>query len=223
MAKIAPDFQQGEKLYYVTAGALGVQRAWRLAGASLAGTWAALKSWRALAPTRSRLPITWYTFQGFLVTCLAKGASASGYDRFMWWAVMIGSWVSFVALLRPGELLALKKEDITLPVPGTDGEDSPGMVIIVRKPKTRRVYRTQFVLVKQSAVIEWVRWWLQGFAAGKRIFPFERHHSAARFKMAFEALGLDQVGFTPACLGHPLVPFAGEPCGASVHGPLVES
>ena len=113
---------------------------------------------------------------------------------------MVGSWLCFEALLRPGELLALKREDITLPADEGEGEDSPGMVIVVRHPKTRRVYRTQFILVKQLPIIAWTRWWLQGFAAGRRIFPFERHQWAARFKQGFEALDLGEVGFTPASL-----------------------
>ena len=191
---------KGERLYYITAGVLGVQRAWRISGSSLPGTWAALKSWRALAPARSRLPMTWYTFQGFLMTCLAKGGAAQGHVRFLWWALMMGSWLSFVALLRPGELLALKREDITLPMRGSEGEDSPGMVVVIRKPKTRRVYRTQFVLVKQGPLIEWMRWWVQGFRRHRKLFPLERHQWAELFRKVLEALHLHEIGFTPSSM-----------------------
>ena len=75
---------------------------------------------------------------------------------------MIGSWLSFTALLRPGEVYKLRYEDVTLPMEATAGVDSPGMVIVIRRPKTRRVYRTQFVLVKDEVVIRWMRWWREG-------------------------------------------------------------
>ena len=140
--------RSGERLYYVTLGVLGMQRLWRLSGSTLPGTWAALKAWRHLAPSRSRLPITFYTLQSFLLVCLAKGYQVQGRARYLWWSVMVGSWLSFAALLRPGEVYNLRFEDVTLPVEGAEGLDSPGMVIVIRRPKTRRVFKTQFVLVE---------------------------------------------------------------------------
>lgn len=193
-------YKSGERLYYVTLGVLGVQRLWRLSGTNLPGTWAALKAWRHLAPSRSRLPITWYTLQAFLLVCLAKGYQVKQRARYLWWSVMMGSWLSFVALLRPGEIYNLRFEDVTLPVEGAEGVDSPGMVIVIRRPKTRRVYKTQFVLVKDDAVMRWMRWWRDGHRPGKKLFPWERHQWASIFKAGMEALQLGEVGFTPASM-----------------------
>ncbi|OLQ14595.1 hypothetical protein AK812_SmicGene1219 [Symbiodinium microadriaticum] len=192
--------RSGERLYYVTLGVLGMQRLWRLSGSTLPGTWAALKAWRHLAPSRSRLPITFYTLQSFLLVCLAKGYQVQGRARYLWWSVMVGSWLSFAALLRPGEVYNLRFEDVTLPVEGAEGSDSPGMVIVIRRPKTRRVYKTQFVLVKDDAMMKWMRWWRDAHHKGKRLFPWERHQWANVFKAGMEALQLDGVGFSPASM-----------------------
>ena len=97
---------------------------------------------------------------------------------------MVGSFLSFEALLRPGEL-ALRKEDVTLPAGESLESDSPGMVIVIRHPKTRRIYKTQFILVKKPSIISWMRWWIAGHSAGRKLFPIERHRWAARFKMVF--------------------------------------
>ena len=113
---------------------------------------------------------------------------------------MIGSWLSFTALLRPGEVYKLRYEDVTLPMEATAGVDSPGMVIVIRRPKTRRVYRTQFVLVKDEVVIRWMRWWREGHRRGKRLFPRQRHQWASVFRSGFESSDLHHVGFTPASM-----------------------
>ena len=144
--------------------------------------------------------MTFYTLQAFLVVCLAKGNQAKGRERYLWWSVILGSWLAFTALLRPGEIYKLRVEDITLPVEGTEGVDSPGMVVVIRRPKTRRVYKTQFVLVKHESVIRWMRWWRAAHRPGKRLFPWERHQWATTFKAGLSALGLESIGFTPASM-----------------------
>ena len=228
LEKAVEDAHGGEeKLYYVTLGVLGVQKFWRISGTALPGTWAALKAWRHLTPSRSRMPMTFYTLQAFLVVCLAKGNQAKGRERYLlWWSVMLGSWLAFTALLRPGEIYKLRVEDITLPVEGAEGVDSPGMVVVIRRPKTRRVYKTQFVLVKHESVIRWMRWWRAAHRPGKRLFPWERHQWATTFKAGLSALGLESIGFTPASMraggATHLFREKREPASAPIYGSLVE-
>jgi hypothetical protein len=77
-------YERGERLYWVTLGVLGVQRALRIAGPLLKGTWGAIRGWRALMPSRPRVPITRYCLEGVVLVCLANGMREVGWLRKQW-------------------------------------------------------------------------------------------------------------------------------------------
>ena len=148
-------YQRGEKLYFVRLGLIGLQRVFHLSGPLLRGSWAAIRGWRVLQPVRSRVPMSKAILKALLVTLLATGHSLSGRGREHYWASMLATWLSFEGLLRPGETSVLRVSDLCFP-DGVAGEDSQqGLVITIKKPKTRRLWQTQFVLVKCPELIAW--------------------------------------------------------------------
>ena len=98
-----------------------------------------------LCAGKSRIPITMYLLEALVLTALTFGFQCNRVaEGRKWWGAAIGWWLGFVGLLRPGEVLGLRWRDIVFP----SGASDPGVVLVIRVPKTRRVWRTQFVLVE---------------------------------------------------------------------------
>ena len=189
-------YENGERLYKVRLGVLGLQRALHLSGPLLRGTWAALKGWQSLLPVRSRVPMSKYILQALLLVCLARGYRETGRLRELWWGTMIGCWLSFEALLRPGETCNLLVGDFCFPEPGWAEEADVGLVIAIRKPKTRRVWRTQFVLIKDNALLAYLRWWMEGIGEHRGFLRVPRRRWAQLVGEALCELDLQDRGFT---------------------------
>ena len=109
---------------------------------------------------------------------------------------MLGAWLGFEALLRPGEVCNLTAGDFTLPQAGWSSEAEVGVVVAIRRPKTRRVWRTQFALVKDTALIAWLRWWLEERSGRKAFLRMGRRDWAHLLGSALEELDLHDRGFT---------------------------
>ena len=70
------------------------------------------------------------------------------------------------------------------------------MVISIQRPKTRRVWRAQFVLVKDMAIVEWFRWWMADERPQRRLFKVGRRDWAKHVAEGFTTLGLGDRGYT---------------------------
>ena len=189
-------YQSGEKLYFVRLGLIGVQRAWHLSGPLLRGSWAAIRGWRVLQPVRSRVPMSKTILKALLITLLATGHSQSGFVREGYWGAMLATWLAFEALLRPGETEALRVEDLCFPsaMPGEDSEEA--LVITIRKPKTRRLWQTQFALVRCPELVKWLRWWVEEAPSTRLLFRLGRRRWSRLFGEGLARLLLHDRGFT---------------------------
>ena len=127
---------------------------------------------------------------------LAKGCGEVGALRRRWWTAALAFWLGFVCLLRPGELLGLKRGDVSLPESSGGESDGLGAVIIIRQPKTRRVWREQFVICTDPALVRWLCWWIHGLADGRPLFNISRYQLNKCFKSLAGDLGLDECGYT---------------------------
>lgn len=97
--------------------------------------------------------------------------------------------------MRPSELLKLKPQDLSFP-PGTNGESDPGLIVIVRNPKTKRIWRRQFVLGHDERIVRWLRWWTKGQRRRQNVLPFSRYVFTKCFQECLRRLGLESCGFT---------------------------
>ena len=95
--------------------------------------------------------------------------------RRAWWGCGLALWLRFEALLRPGELCRLFRKDLSFPDAVATGQIEAGLVALVRRPKTRRVWREQFILVKSGPLILWMNWWCQSLRRGEKLFPLSYH------------------------------------------------
>ena len=191
-------YEEGEKLYWVSLGVLGLQRRLKVSGPFLRATWASIRGWRTLMPSRSRAPITHVALEALLLMCLSRGQHAHGWDRHLWWACMLASWLAFCGLMRPNEVVSLRKKDLAFPDAIALGEESLGLVVIVKQPKTKRTYRTQMVLVKEARVVKWMYWWVRDLSANQLVFPMTGRVWGSRMRTALFDLSLESCGYTPA-------------------------
>ena len=188
-------FDSGEKRYWVVLGVLGIQRSLRIAGPLLKNTWTLLRGWRRLEPIKSRVPLPFHVLQCLLIFCLVRGFQFHGQLRAEWWSVMIGCWLGYHALLRPGEVDALRMGDLLFPV---DGEVAQGaaLVVNIKNPKTRRVWNHQFALAEDEQLIRWLRWWSLACSRHQRFLRVSRRRWATLFKQAMEEMLLHGCQFT---------------------------
>lgn len=193
-------YRRGERFYMMNLGLVAVQRAFRLSAPLLRTAWAAMRGWRAMRPTQSRVPITRYRLECLVLGALAKGWSETKALRRRWWTAGLALWLGFVCLLRPGELLGLRLGDISLPE-GSEGDNGElGAVVIIRRPKTRRVWREQFVVCTDASLVAWLRWWIAGRADGRPLFNISRYRLVKALDELLADFGLRDCGYTLSSL-----------------------
>ena len=188
-------YDEGEKCYKVRLAVVAVQRKLRISGALLRSSWAALKGWMMSQPSRPRVPITKYLLEAVVVSGLSKGACEVGFRRRRWVAAALGWWLSFDALLRPMETLRLRRCDLAFP-PGEGNGGDPNVVVVVQNPKTRRVWKTQFVLCTDVALIRWLQWWCEQLKPHDLVVGLSRHQWASLLKQVCCLLCIDDIGYT---------------------------
>ena len=105
-------------------------------------------------------------------------------------------WLGFVGLFRPAEILQLKVGDLSFSSPGGGLGQDPGLVVVIRNPKTRRIWHKQFVLCRDDRLERWLKWWVQGVPARRSLFNFSRYVWQKHFSTLVERLGLKVCGFT---------------------------
>ena len=188
-------YEMGERRYWVVLGVLSLQRHLRIAGPLLRNTWTLLRGWRRLEPVRSRVPMAFHVLQALLLTALARGFHYRGVLRAEYWSVMLGAWLAFDALLRPGEVDVLTIGDLFFPE-GAEFGQGVSLVVGIRSPKTRRVWQHQFAMATDSALILWLRWWCAERNPKQRVLRIARRRWQVLFKALLEELGLQACRFT---------------------------
>lgn len=190
--------KSGERLYWVTLGVLGVQRSLNISGAMLRNTWRAIQGWRSLKPVRSRIPMTTFCIEGLVLCLLKEGWKVEGWLRQQYWAAALGSWLGFVCLLRPSEVLSLRVSDLSFSTSSSSSSHQldPGMIVVIRYPKTRRIWRRQFVLCNDGRLEAWLQWWIFGKSLNRPLFAMTRYIWHKHFSLGLEFLDLSSCGFT---------------------------
>lgn len=154
---------------------------------ALAGPWKVVRTWETLEPSRHHPPIPRQVVFALAATALA----------WEWPKVAALLLLGFFGLLRPSELISLRRSDLALPSDHWDGD-----VIYVRigAPKTRlQAARDQHVRIEEPKVATWVASVLSSTPSWSRIWQ----GSLSAFKSRFDLLQrevLRSMPFVPASL-----------------------
>ena len=174
---------------------LAVQKAFQLHRSRLPRAWEAAWAWRHQRPGQNRRPLPRRVWEALVVTCLALAASSAGRERALWLGCSLALRVGFLALLRPGELLALRAGLVALPQDLL--EDRWEAVITIVAPKNQKFMGVrQFVLVDDGPAVRWLAWWLSGRGAAAPLFPGSRAELVKRFERALAVLKLEHLGLS---------------------------
>ncbi len=139
----------------------------------LPAAWDVASSWQELEPTIHRVPTPRLLMQALVCLAFVWG----------WWDVGIIVYLSFVAMLSPGEAVRLVGADLLLP--SRLMLDSPTMYVKVKEPKGRwSVARMEHVRVDEELLIHVLEVWTLGWPANRRLFS----SSYATFRKVHDAL-----------------------------------
>ena len=166
----------------------------------LKAVWASLKAWEEQEPSQLRSPIPLPVVIGLLCQSRLTGHVCDDQKenlKLLRFSALVG--LGYFALLRPGELLKLKGEDVDLPNQLTFG--SPCVTVRIQKPKNfRQLGHSQFSVVYQTDTCNWISWLKSVTKNRELLWP----HSQTEFRRMFKHQCSRIVGphhpFTPASL-----------------------
>ena len=164
-------------------------------------SWSTLKAWEEQMPGKLRPPLPIAVMMGMLCEARILAEQCSNEkDRQKWLVFSALVMTSFFGLLRPGELLNLRRRHVGLPNHVTLA--LPCVTLCLEKPKNfRQLGLRQFVSIKHPSACEWLSWTCSLLKQhDDKLWP----HSHAEFRRMFKVCTLKmKVGdchFTPASL-----------------------
>lgn len=147
-----------------------------------------LVGWNKLQPAKSYPPLTWE-----LACLIAFRLAVDGHVRHA-----VGVLLGFDCLLRIGEIVGLRVEDVADAKDSRVGADLPDMSLRLRVTKTGK---EQSVVVDNPVVKELVRMLIASSSPDSFLFPFTASSFRNHFKAACADLGLSSA-YVPHSLRH---------------------
>ena len=142
---------------------------------SLFRTRRAIKGWNKREPGESYPPMTWELAQLVAIHLRHSGKFRDGHRMSV--AVLL----AFDCLLRIGELLNLRPEDVADSGDGRIGAEHRGLILRLRQTKTGP---NKEVSVEHPVVVALLRELVRNTRRGSYLFPFNKSTFRARFKRA---------------------------------------
>ena len=139
-------------------------------------------AWSKQEPSQHHAPIPVPILLAMLVTCLSWG-----------WSRMAGMLaLGFGGLLRPGELMAGKREDLLLP--RDTGHSVPFAVMSIKEPKSRFTYaRHQATKIDSDDLVQVLDFAFSGLRPCEPLWPYSSQTFRNRFKSLLTGLSLSTV------------------------------
>ena len=151
----------------------------------LGRAWDSIKAWKQQLPQRHRLPMPIVVLKALFATLLDFAVRAPSGS--IWVTIAVLTRLGFYALLRPGELLALRRGDIKFM---NRDDDSVILIIGIKDPKNRNAMgRTQFATISDQPTVLWAHWLFNHLSPLTRLWPSTKE----RFVQVFRT-GLKQCG-----------------------------
>lgn len=149
----------------------------------------ALAAWDRQVQSVPHVPIPWSLLR--LVATVLR----LQYGSWLYHLLILG----FRLMLRPGELLCLVWDDLSLP--SAHSRHCGG--VNIRNAKTRRIMRHQFVVARDPFALEAIAWFHEHGAPGELLAQgLTSRDFIAVFRWALTVLGVDHLPFTPYSMRH---------------------
>ena len=158
--------------------------------------WDALKSWRNQLPLKNRLPVSLLVVKavfGYLLNSALEDRNKA--HRFITAAILFR--VGFMGLLRPGEMYALRAQDVRIVV----AEGSKVAVLAIVNPKNKMFMgRAQFICIRDASLVNWLEWLCANLPGQCKLWPGTQASLSELWNFTMSCLGIALVGFTLAGL-----------------------
>ena len=176
---------------------LGLQTRYRYVRGHLPRSWDCLSAWEDSRPRGHRTPLTLELVR-YLFTVAVSWSLEDRARAALLLPLAVLLLVGFEGLLRPGELVGLRRGDILLPRPHSL---SKNVVIAIRSPKNRKYFgRQQFVTITDPMCIRWLSWLIELLPSPVKLWPSSPSVFRATFQTLVKRGGLTGHRFTPAGL-----------------------
>lgn len=189
----------GKSLSLVKHALLGCQHVRPDLKGRLSTSWENLRVWEEQKVGRLRPPLPIPLWCMMVGLSRAKGLTAKDHKiAFEWLVFAVFLELGLLCLLRPGELVKLRKQDIALP--GDFAFGQPQAAIRIEAPKNRRHFgKEQFVTLKHPNVISWLKRIMVG-SESDTLWPSAPSRFSKLFKQIVTDLNLQACRFTPGSL-----------------------
>ena len=108
--------------------------------------------------------------------------------------------VGFFSLLRPGELLNLTRQLVSLPGQLLGNAVQYAVVGILSPKNRRQLGRFQFAVCRSQNSTKWLAWLCHGLHPSERLWAGTGSDFRRRFKILLSYLGLEDLRFVPASM-----------------------
>ena len=149
---------------------LGIAEMYPWIRPSLSAGWRIVARWEQLEPSVPHTPLPLQMLLAALSVMIGWG----------WRRATLAIWLTFFALLRPGEVCMMERTDCLLPHEH-DGED---LVVRIRNPKRSRGARREFSKVEACDIHPWFLCALNSLPAGAKLWPASQAALVHRLRSA---------------------------------------
>ena len=154
--------------------------------------WDSIKSWKMQLPQQHRLPMPISLLRalfGVLLDCAIKAPAG-----VTWVTVAVLTRIAYYGLLRPGEMLKLKRGDLRFL---TRDDDTLILVIGIKDPKNRSAMgRTQFATITDSPTVAWAHWLFSHQTPLTRLWPDSKDRFVGVFRTGLKLCGACSLNLT---------------------------
>jgi hypothetical protein len=158
-------FSLDHPMYVVESALLSFTRTYWWTKRAVGPAWKLMRAWRLREPIEMRNPASPQDLKAVMSTFLAWGYGAAA----------IAIWLCFHAMLRPQELLSLRRRDLVFLYEEMGRIGRTLALVKIAKPKTRRIGpRVQHVICEEKRLVIILKEYVQFFGEDDILFPWTR-------------------------------------------------
>ena len=179
----------GIPLWKARHAVLGVQSRWRALRHHIPRPWDAIRSWQAERVWSNRLPLLLEIMRAMFVVAVSwAGENPPGWPYMLPFAILLR--VGFWCLLRPGEIIRLRRCDVRF----VNRPRRPLAILAITHPKNRQFLgRAQFTILHSGRASAWLYWLCDGMEASLKLWPSSHHQFNTYFAAVLQRMGLGRM------------------------------
>ena len=192
MAFVQHCYETGGALWLATHAVLAVQTSNRSLHGRLRPAWDSIQAWKLQTPVHSRVPMPRIILEALRIFAVLAAVELDRGQSQAWWrfAALLGA--GFWGLLRPKELKGLFRKHVRVP--------GPASLTIVDPQNRAYMGRLQARTVRDGFSVRWLQWLVADCSSETALWGRGSDLFGKLLGTALAALGLQNLGITPASL-----------------------